>query len=144
MPGIALRLPYLFSEGVLKGRITLQQFVSLSATNAAKTFGMTQKGSIAPGMDADIAIWNPELSRVVTLADQHDNMDFTPFEGMQLTGAPEMVLNRGAIIVANGELKAREGQGRFVARARADLSGKIGHLAKELDPAQNFGARIAP
>ncbi|MDH2328938.1 dihydropyrimidinase [Cereibacter sp. SYSU M97828] len=144
MPGIAARLPYLFSEGVAKGRITLQQFVALSATNAAKTFGMTQKGSIAPGMDADIAIWNPDATRRVTLADQHDNMDFTPFEGMELTGAPEIVLNRGHVIVEKGQLRATEGQGRFVPRATVDLTGKRGYLAKELDPAQNFGARIAP
>lgn len=144
MPGIAARLPYLFSEGVMKGRITLQQFVALSSTNAAKTFGMTTKGSIAPGMDADIVIWNPEATRTVTLADQHDNMDYSPFEGMMLTGVPEVVLNRGQVIVEHGELRAAEGQGRFVARARVDLTGKPGYRAKELDPAQNFGAEIAP
>ncbi|WP_128254126.1 dihydropyrimidinase [Falsirhodobacter deserti] len=144
MPGIAARLPYLFSEGVVRGRITLQQFVALSSTNAAKTFGMTKKGSLMPGMDADIVIWNPEVTRTVTLADQHDNMDYTPFEGMELTGVPEVVINRGVVIVENGELLAAEGQGRFVARACVDLTGKAGYRAKELDPAQNFGAEIAP
>ncbi|MFV0334794.1 MAG: dihydropyrimidinase [Tropicimonas sp.] len=143
MPGIAARLPYLFSEGVMKGRITANQFVALSATNAARTFGMKRKGSIAPGMDGDIAIWNPEARRKVTLADQHDNMDYTPFEGMELTGAPELVMNRGAVIVEKGALRAAEGQGRFVPRAPADLTARPGHIAKELDPAQNFGAPIA-
>ena len=139
MPGIAARLPYLFSEGVVKGRITLEQFVALSSTNAAKTFGCTTKGRIAPGMDADLAIWNPEVTRVVTQADQHDNMDYTPFEGMELTGVPEIVLNRGAVIVEHGVLKAVEGQGRFVPRAPADLRARPGITAKEFDPAQNFG-----
>jgi dihydropyrimidinase len=144
MPGIAMRLPYLFSEGVAKGRITLSQFVALSSTNAAKTFGMAKKGSIAPGFDADIAIWNPEARRTATLADQHDNMDYSPFEGMQIEGWPELTMNRGDIIVENGELKGTRGRGRFVARKPVDLTGKPGYGAKELDPAQNFGAEIAP
>lgn len=141
MPGIAARLPYLFSEGVVKGRISLQQFVGLSASNAARTFGMTQKGSIAAGLDADIAIWDPETTRKITLADQHDNMDYTPFEGMELTGVPETVLNRGAVIVHKGQLQAQKGQGRFIARAPMELRG-TGYLAKERDEAQNFGAKI--
>ncbi|MCA0922882.1 dihydropyrimidinase [Pseudooceanicola nanhaiensis] len=139
MPGIAARLPYLFSEGVVKGRITPEQFVALSSTNAAKTFGCTTKGRIAPGMDADIAIWNPEVTRTVVAADQHDNMDYTPFEGMELTGVPEVVMNRGRTIVAHGALKAEEGQGRFFGRAPVDLRGKPGYQAPEFDPAQNFG-----
>lgn len=117
MPGISIRLPYLFSEGVIKGRITIEQFVALSSTNACRLFGLTQKGDIAIGMDADIAIWDPERTRTVTLADQHDNMDFTPYEGLSLTGVPEVMLNRGEIIVQNGALLAKPGQGRFVARA---------------------------
>lgn len=140
MPGIAARLPYLFSAGVIAGRITLEQFVALSSTNAAKTFGCTTKGRIAPGMDADIAIWNPEVEGTLRLADQHDNMDYTPFEGMQVTGAPEIVLSRGESIVEHGVLKAEEGRGRFVRRAPVDLRAKPGYCAKEFDPAQNFGA----
>lgn len=141
MPGIAARLPYLFSEGVVKGRISLQQFVGLSASNAARTFGMTQKGSIAAGLDADIAIWDPATTRKITLADQHDNMDYTPFEGMELTGVPETVLNRGVVIVHKGQLQAQKGQGRFIARAPMELRG-TGYLAKERDETQNFGAKI--
>lgn len=105
---------------------------------------MTAKGSIAPGMDADIAIWNPDEKRTVTAADQRDNMDYTPFEGMELTGIPEIVLNRGAVIVEHGELRAVEGQGRFISRTTVDLTGKPGYRAKELDPAQNFGVEVAP
>ncbi|HBS98424.1 dihydropyrimidinase [Salipiger marinus] len=139
MPGIAARLPWLFSEGVVKGRITAEQFVALSSTNAARTFGCTTKGRIAPGMDADIAIWNPETRRVVTQADMHDNMDYTPFEGMELQGVPEIVMTRGEVIVEHGSLKAREGQGRFFGRAPVDPRGRQGYLAPEFDPAQNFG-----
>jgi len=139
MPGIAARLPWLFSEGVVKGRITLEQFVALSSTNAAKTFGCTTKGRIAPGMDADIAIWDPETKRTMTLEMQHDNMDYTPFEGREFTGVPELVMNRGAVIVEKGELKASKGRGRFFGRAPVDLRGRPGVIAPEFDPAQNFG-----
>ena len=142
MPGIALRLPWLFSEGVVAGRITLEQFVGLSATNTAKVFGCTSKGRIATGLDADLAIWNPEARYRVTLADQHDNMDYTPLEGRELTGKPEIVLGRGAVLVAHGELKAREGQGRFFARAPVDLRARPGVAVKEFDPAQNFGTEL--
>jgi len=144
MPGIAMRLPYLFSEGVVKGRITLPQFVQLSSANAAKTFGLDKKGAIAPGFDADIAIWDPTLRRTATQADQHDNMDYTPFEGLEITGWPVLVMNSGEIIVENGELKAERGRGRFIARKPIDLTGVPGHLADELNPAKNFGAVIAP
>jgi dihydropyrimidinase len=144
MPGIAMRLPYLFSEGVVKGRITLPQFVRLSSANAAKTFGLDKKGAIAPGFDADIAIWDPTARRTVTQADQHDNMDYTPFEGLEITGWPVLVMNSGEVIVENGDLKAARGRGRFIARKPIDLTGIPGHLADELNPALNFGAVIAP
>lgn len=142
MPGIAARLPWLFSEGVVAGRITEAQFVALTATNAARIFGCTTKGRIAPGMDADIAIWNPETRRRLTLADQHDAMDYTPFEGIEVQGTPEIVLGRGEVIVAHGELQARPGRGRFFARAPVDLRGREGFTAPEFDPERNFGTRL--
>ena len=142
MPGIAMRLPYLFSEGVVGGRITLEDFVALTSTNAARTFGCTAKGRIAPGMDADIAIWNPEMRWTATLADQHDNMDYTPFEGMEITGRPEIVMTRGEVIVEDGALKAREGQGRFFGRAPVDLRARPGAPLAEFDPARNFGVAL--
>lgn len=145
MPGIALRLPLLFSEGVGKGRITLQQFVALGATNAAKIYGMhPTKGTIAIGSDADIAIWDPNEKRRVRAEDQHDAMDYTPFEGMELTGWPVTVLSRGEAVVDDGRLVAEPGRGRFIARDRIDLTGYPGYSAPEMDPDQNFGARIAP
>jgi len=131
MPGIAARLPWLFSEGVAAGRLRPEEFVALTSTNAARIFGVDKKGRIAPGMDADIAIWNPEAVRTVTLEDQHDNMDYTPFEGMELTGAPEIVMNRGTVIVEHGQLLAKEGQGRFIARSRVDPTGRPGVMVKE-------------
>ncbi len=144
MPGIGVRLPLLFSEGVNKGRITLQQFAALSATNAARLYGLTGKGSVRVGADADLALWDPTLERAVTAADQHDAMDYTPFEGMRLTGWPVTVLSRGARVIERGAFVGDPGHGRFVARARADMTGVPGTRAPELDPSTNFGARIAP
>lgn len=144
MPGIGIRLPLLFSEGVGKGRITLQQFVALSATNAAQLYGMDSKGSIAIGMDADIAIWDPEETRTVTVENQHDAMNYTPYEGWSLTGWPTTVLSRGARVVDQGTLVAKPGAGQFVPRRAVNMTGHPGHLVPELDPATNFGAKIAP
>ncbi len=144
MPGLALRLPLLFSEGVNNGRITLNQFVALSAANAARLYGITGKGTIAIGADADIAIWDPDQTRSVRVEDQHDAMDYTPFEGRELTGWPVTVLSRGQRVVDGGELVAEPGRGRFVKRARPDFTGHPGTRTLELDPARNFGARIAP
>ncbi|KPF46048.1 dihydropyrimidinase [Rhizobium sp. AAP43] len=144
MPGIAMRLPYLFSEGVAKGRITLGDFVRLSSANAARVFGLDRKGSLMPGFDADIAIWNPEERRKVTLADQHDNMDYTPFEGMEFTGWPELVMNRGRIVVEKGALKAARGQGQFVARKPTDTGTMPGYRAVEFVVAAAYGHEVAP
>ncbi len=144
MPGLAMRLPYLFSEGVVAGRITAQRFVQLSCANAARVFGLDRKGALAPGFDADVAIWNPEEQRRASLADQHDAMDYTPFEGMEITGWPETVLSRGVPVIRDGALVGAPDHGRFVARRPVDLTGIPGHRAPELDPARNFGAEIAP
>ncbi|MEM7667791.1 MAG: dihydropyrimidinase [Pseudomonadota bacterium] len=143
MPGIEMRLPLLFSEGVIGGRISLSQFVALSATNAARTYGMLpRKGLIAPGADADIAIWDPDEEWVA--GEMHDNMDYNPFEGHRLTGRPITVLSRGRRVVDQGELIAAPGDGVFIPRAPIDLSAHPGRGATELDPRVTFGAEIAP
>src|SRR5690606_10892874 len=143
MPGIEMRLPLLFSEGVNSGRITLNRFVALSSTNAARIYGMhPAKGTIAIGSDADIAIWDPEDER--TAGEMHDAMDYNPYEGRRVKGWPVTVLNRGRRVLDGGKLVAQPGDGRFVARKPVDVTGFAGHRAAELDPARNFGARIAP
>lgn len=143
LPGIEMRLPLLFSEGYKKGRITLNHFVALAAANVAKIYGMDhRKGSITEGKDADIAIWDPDVSRVVTASELHDNMGFTPYEGMQITGWPTTVIQRGKVIVEDNELIAERGAGEFVERRTVDCTGMPGRLAPELDPAKNFGADL--
>jgi dihydropyrimidinase len=145
MPGIELRLPLLFSEGYLKGRITLPQFVQYSAANAARLFGLhPRKGSLAVGADADLAIWDPEARWTVRHADLHDAMDYTPFEGMELTGRPVATIQRGRFVTRDGDLLAAPGDGQYLARDRLDRTGRRGPTPAEMDPARNFGADLAP
>lgn len=141
MPGIEMRLPLMFSEGVVRGRIGLNQFVALSSTNAARLYGMhPKKGTLAIGADADIAIWDPNEVRVAGA--MHDAMDYNPFEGMEITGWPVTVLGRGSRIVDGGELVAKPGNGRFIARSRTDLTGRTGTRLPETDPRSAFGAEV--
>ena len=143
LPGIEMRLPLLFSEGFIKGRITLNHFVALAANNVSKIYGLDHcKGSITEGKDADIAIWDPDISRVVKAEDLHDNMEFTPYEGMQVTGWPTTVIQRGAVIIEDNQLKAERGSGEFVPRKTIDCVGMPGRLAPELDPTMNFGVKF--
>jgi dihydropyrimidinase len=115
VPGIELRLPLLFSEGVLKGRIDLNQFVALSATNHAKIYGLyPRKGTIAIGSDADLAVWNPAREVKIGAGMLHDRVGYTPYEGRTVSGWPEVVLSRGRVVVSDGALKASHGSGEFL------------------------------
>jgi dihydropyrimidinase len=127
LPGIEARLPLMFSEGVGKGRIDLNTFVSVTATNAAKIYGLyPRKGTIAVGSDADIAIWDPHKQVTITVDDLHDAMDYTPYEGFEITGWPETVISRGDVIVRDGNLNAAPGRGAFLPCDRPDPSPPVG------------------
>jgi dihydropyrimidinase len=129
VPGLEIRLPMLFSEGVLKGRIDLNQFVALTATNHAKLYGLhPRKGTIAVGADADIAIWDPEIERTITKSMLHDAMDYTPYEGRKVTGWPMTVLSRGEVVVEKGEPVAKIGRGQFLPCDKPDAARPRGHL----------------
>lgn len=117
VPGLEVRLPLLFSEGVGKGRISLQQFVSLTATAPAAIYGLAhRKGTIAIGADADIAIWDPNREVTIDIGRLHDRMDYTPYQGMQVRGWPVTVLSRGEIVCADDKLLATPGRGQFLKR----------------------------
>jgi dihydropyrimidinase len=117
MPGLAVRMPILFSEGVVKGRIDLPTFVSITSTHAAKLFGLhPRKGTIAVGSDADIAVWDPAKQVTITQALVQDANDHTPYEGFEVTGWPETTLVRGVAVVEDGRVVGAPGHGQFLAR----------------------------
>ena len=117
IPGVATRMPILFSEGVVKGRIDLNRFVALTATNHAKTYGLyPRKGTIAVGSDADIAIWDPNKKVKLTHALLKDGSDYTPYEGLEITGWPELTMVRGRCIVNDGQLVGSKDFGQFIKR----------------------------
>ncbi|WP_018897922.1 dihydropyrimidinase [Rhizobium sp. 2MFCol3.1] len=114
IPGVETRLPILFSQGVMAGRIDLPRFVAITATNHAKTYGLyPQKGTIAIGADADIAIWDPALKRTIRHADLHDGADYSPYEGMEITGWPVTTIVAGTVMVEEGVLVGEKGQGTY-------------------------------
>jgi dihydropyrimidinase len=130
IPGVETRLPILFSEGVVKGRITLNQFVALSSTNHAKMYGLhPRKGTIAIGSDADIAIWNPTRTARITATDLHHGSDYTPYEGMEITGWPVTTIVRGHTVVRDGELVGDMGHGSHQARERSRFAVPAGGSA---------------
>jgi dihydropyrimidinase len=143
LPGLETRLPLLFDAMVSKGRLGLQKFVELTATAPAKIYNLhPRKGSIAIGVDADIAIWDPQ--REVTLGDSmmRDLAGYTPYAGRTLRGWPITVLSRGRVIVADGKRLAEPGSGRFLARTGGDAATPTGRLVADMDPARNFGAKL--
>ena len=119
IPGVATRLPILFSEGVVKGRIDLNSFVAFSATNHAKIYGLyPRKGTIAVGSDADIALWDPK--RKVTIRHEliHDGADYTPYEGLEVTGWPVLTMVRGKVVVEDGTLVGGKEHGTYLPRSK--------------------------
>lgn len=118
IPGVGARLPILFSEGVGKGRISLNEFVALTSTNHAKTYGLhPRKGTIAVGADADIVLWDANREMTITNANQHHGADYTPYEGFKVTGWPVLTMVRGRTVMREGELVGGGPGGRYVTRA---------------------------
>jgi dihydropyrimidinase len=123
IPGVATRLPILFSEGVVKGRIDINRFVALTSTNHAKTYGLyPRKGTIAVGADADIAIWDPDKRVVITHDLLHDGSDYTPYEGREVIGWPIITMVRGQVVVRHGELLGPRGHGCYLPRNTSALA----------------------
>lgn len=113
--GVEYRLPLLYTHGVLAGRITAARFVDLVSTKPAKLFGLfPRKGTIRPGSDADLVVWDPRQERRVEAAGQWQRGGHTPYEGMALRGAPRFVFSRGEAVLAEGKLAAEAGRGRWL------------------------------
>ena len=117
IPGLETRMPLLYSEGVLGGRISIHKFVELTATNPAKTYGLfPRKGTVAIGSDADLVIWEHQ-ERVIRNSDLHHNVDYTPYEGMRLAAWPAVTLSRGCVVWQDGRFMAPRGHGKYLACA---------------------------
>lgn len=123
-PAIENRMELLFSEGVNKGRITLNKYVEVASTNAAKIFGMfPKKGTIAIGSDADIVIFDPNEKHTLSAKTHHMNVDYSGYEGWEVKGKVKTVLLRGQVVIDNNECKVSKGYGQFVKRNK--VAGKI-------------------
>ena len=117
-PGIETRMSLVYDGGVRTGRISLNRFVELTSTAPAKIFGLfPRKGTIAPGSDADIVIFDPNRTITLSARTLHMKVDYNPYEGRQVTGATDTVLSRGRLVIENGQLAARGGSGSFLKRA---------------------------
>jgi dihydropyrimidinase len=117
LPGVGDRLPILWTYGVGSGRLTPNQFVALTSTNPAKIFGLyPQKGTLAPGADADLVIWDPQRRLTYGVAHAQHRTDYNLYEGWELKGYPESVYLRGQLIVKNEQWLGKAGMGRFLSR----------------------------
>jgi len=119
MPGVELRFPLMFSEGVMKQRISPVEFARLCSLNPARLFGMyPKKGVIRPGSDADIVIMDPGRPYTVTHGRLHENVDHTPYEGVRVECDIDCVISRGDVVVKNNEFVGRKGRGQFIKRGK--------------------------
>jgi dihydropyrimidinase len=117
-PGIETRMSLVYDGGVRSGKISLNRFVELTSTSPARIFGLfPRKGTIAPGSDADIVIFDPEKTVRLSAKTLHMNVDYNPYEGREVTGASETVISRGHVIIDNGKFTGRAGTGSFLRRA---------------------------
>jgi dihydropyrimidinase len=119
IPGLETRLPLLFSEGVQRGRIDIQQFVALASTNAAKLYGLyPRKGTIAIGSDADLVVWDTDVDVTITNTRLHHDVDYTPYEGRVVNAWPAITLSRGEVVWSEGRPMGAPGRGRFLKATR--------------------------
>lgn len=115
--GVEDRMAVLWHHGVNMGRLTANEFVALTSSNAAKIFNIyPRKGVIQVGSDADLVIWDPQLTRVISVENQHQQVDFNVFEGMRVSGGPAYTISRGKVVYAQGNLQAQRGAGEYVFR----------------------------
>ena len=120
-PGIETLLTILYSEGVAKGRLTLERMVELVATTPARRFGLAHKGALEVGRDADLVLFDPAPRRILRGADLHHTSDYTPYEGFEVSGAIRTVFVRGRAVIRDGAFVGRRGHGSFVARERVGI-----------------------
>jgi dihydropyrimidinase len=128
-------MPMLYSEGVVTGRITLDRFVELTSSNAARLFGLyPRKGVVAIGSDADLALWDPQESRVVDGAAMRSRAGYSVYDGWRVQGWPRYVIRRGQVVLAAGLSTARPGQGQWLPRTRTQPAAQVAGAGGEARP----------
>ena len=116
IPGVEHRMD-LLHQGVVAGEITLQRWVEMCSTTPARMFGLyPRKGIIAPGADADIVVYDPSVRQTLGVATHHMNVDYSAYEGMEITGKVAVTISRGQVVVADGEFRGAPGHGSYLSR----------------------------
>jgi dihydropyrimidinase len=116
-PGIETRMSLVYDGGVRSGKISWNRFVELTSTSPAKIFGLfPRKGTVAPGSDADLVVFDPNRKQTLSAKTLHMRVDYNPYEGREVTGVAETVLSRGKLVVRNGKFVGRAGAGSFLKR----------------------------
>src|ERR1700726_1340508 len=117
-PGIETRMSLVYDGGVRTGQISMNRFVELTSTSPARIFGLfPRKGTIAPGSDADIVVFDPNRTTTLAAKTLHMNVDYNPYEGRRVTGAAHTVLSRGRLVIEDGKFVGRAGSGSFIKRS---------------------------
>jgi dihydropyrimidinase len=123
MPGVEPRMALLYNGGVLEGRISLNRFVEITATTPAKMFGMyPEKGTIAVGSDADIVVFDPHGKHVISVDTHHMDVDYSAYEGWEMTGKVETVLSKGKVIISDDAYHGSPGDGEYIARGTSQYT----------------------
>jgi dihydropyrimidinase len=120
LPGVEDRVDLMHDGGVVAGRITPNRFVEATSTAAARIFGLTRKGAVTVGYDADIVVYDPDRRHTISAKTHHMDVDYSCYEGREVQGGSDIVMSRGKVIVQNGEWLGKAGDGRFVKRARSE------------------------
>jgi dihydropyrimidinase len=122
MPGVETRMYLMWDGGVRAGRISPNRFVEITSTAPAKIYGMfPRKGTIAPGSDADVLIWDPEHEHEISQKTMHMRVDYSPYEGKKVKGAPTHVFSRGELLVENFKFVSKKGRGKFLKRSTFNM-----------------------
>src|SRR5262249_33982146 len=115
--GLEDRMPVLWTYGVGTGRLTMNEFVAATSTNIARILNLyPRKGAILPGADADIVVWDPKASKTISAKTQMSPIDYNVFEGVKVSGLPRATISRGELVYEGGQISAKPGRGKFVAR----------------------------